>query len=128
GASVGQRPGYLAVATRLEGAGVDPLVIPGIDVSRVANALRIGGSLLRQQRDLVFGKPELVERRDIEVLGQLVDVFHADLGGLVDGLVRNLETQRLGDSGKALRLAGVVLLHDWPQKPAGQRAVRRVWH
>ena len=73
-------------------------------------------------------KPELVERRDVEVLGQLVDVFHADLGGLVDGLVRNLETQRLGDSSKALRLAGVVELHDWRQKPAGQRAVRRVVH
>src|SRR5438094_3355779 len=105
GAGVGQRPGYLPVAASLKGAGVDPLVIPGIDVSRVADALRIGRGFLREHGNLLLGKAELVERRDVEVLGQLVDVLHADLGGLVDGLVRNLEPQRLSDSSKALRLA-----------------------
>src|SRR5207244_11299186 len=70
-AGVGQRPGDLAVAARLEGAGVDPLVILGIDVPRIADALRVGRGLLGEHGNLLLGKAELVERWDVEVLGEL---------------------------------------------------------
>ena len=95
GAGVGQSPGDLAVASRLEGTGVDPLVIFRVHVSRIADALRVGGSLLGEQRDFVLGEPELVERRDVEVFGQLIDVFDANLGGLPHRFRSDLETQRL---------------------------------
>src|SRR5207245_10331595 len=40
GAGVGQRPSDLALAARLEGAGVDPLVIRGIYMARGADPRR----------------------------------------------------------------------------------------
>src|SRR2546426_4166056 len=128
GAGVSQRPGDLAVAARLEGAGVDPLVILGIDVPRVADALRIGRGFLGEHGYLLLGKAELVERWDVEVLGQLVNVFDPDLGRLPNRFVDDLEPQRLADPGEALGLAGVVVLHHRGEQPAGQRAVRGVVH
>src|SRR6266550_6447599 len=105
GAGVGQRPGDLAMAPRLEGASVDPLVVLGIDVARVADTLRIGRGLFGEHGNLLLGKAELVERWDVEVLGELVDVFDPDLGRLPDRFVGDLEPHRLPDSGEAFGLA-----------------------
>src|SRR6059036_2536839 len=113
GAGVRQRPGDLAVTARLEGAGIDPLVILGVDVSWVADALRIGRGFFGEHGNLLLGKAELVERGNIEVLGQLVDVFDSNLGRLPDRFVGDLEPQCLADSSEALRLARVVVFHDW---------------
>src|SRR2546426_4101223 len=102
GAGVGQRPDDLAVAARLERAGVDPLVILGIDIARVADALRIGRGLFGQHGNLLLGKAELVERGDIEVLGQLVDVFDPVFGCFPDRFVGYVDALRLCDPVEAI--------------------------
>src|ERR1700694_3396660 len=104
GTSVRQLPGDLPVASRLKGPRVDLLVVPGVDISRVADGLRVGLSLLRQQWDLLFREAELVQRRNIEVLGQLIDILDRQLGRFPDGFVGDVEAERLRDAGKALRL------------------------
>src|ERR1700730_4046259 len=113
---------------RLEGARVDLFVIARIDVARIANALRIFLRLLGEHGNLVLGKAELVQRWDVEVLGELIDVLDSNLGCLPGGLVRGVQGERLGDPSKALRLAGVVVFHDGCEQAAGQRAMRRVMH
>src|SRR5438445_9183223 len=79
---VGQRPRDLAMTSGFEGAGIDLFVVPRVDVARVADGLRIFFRLLRQHRDLILGEAELVQRRDVEVLGQLINVLDAALGRL----------------------------------------------
>src|SRR5438067_6070900 len=60
GAGVRQLFGDLAVAACLKGSGVDPLVVPGVHIPRVADGLGVGLRLLGQQRDFLFGKAELI--------------------------------------------------------------------
>src|SRR5438874_3261457 len=118
----------LTVPPRLEGAGVDLFVIAGIDVARIADGLRVFLRFLGEHRDLILGKAELVERWDVEILGQLVDILDRDFGRLPDGLVGRVQGERLRDSGEALGFAGVVVFHDGRQQAAGERTVRCVVH
>src|SRR5438045_6741451 len=74
GAGVRQLFGDLAVTACLKCAGVDPLVVSRVHIPRVADGLGVGLGLLGQQGDFLFGKAELIEGRDIEVVRQLVHV------------------------------------------------------
>src|SRR6267143_7193215 len=94
GARVRQLPRDLAMAPRLEGAGVDLFVIAGIDVAWIADGLRVFLRFPGEHGNLFLGKAELVERWDVEILGQLIDVLDGDLGRLPDGLVGGIESER----------------------------------
>src|SRR5919204_4600642 len=110
----------------LEGPLVDLLVRLHVELPRIAHRLRILEGDLRQHGHLVLGEPELLERRDVQVPGELVD--------LLDGEVRlrrlrfRLLAHGLGDPGEPVGRAGHVELHDRAEEPACEVAVRDVVH
>src|ERR1700724_2766638 len=103
GTGVRQLSCDLAVASCLKGPGVDLLVILGVDVPRVADRLWVRLGLLREHRDLLFREAELVERWDVEILSQLIDVLDREFRGLPDRLVGCVEGEGLRDAGNAPR-------------------------
>src|SRR5438445_8537808 len=110
GAGVRQCPSDGAMPSCLEGAGVDLLVTTGVDVARVANRLRVGLRLLGEQGDFVFREAELVERRDLEVFGELEDIFDRGLGGFPHRFPVDFEAERLRDARESFSHGCAVVL------------------
>src|SRR5207245_5198539 len=85
------------IASR-EGVAVDLLVAGRVESPRVADRLWILECDPGEHRDLVLGETELLERRNVDGLGQTVELLDAGHGRLERVEPRGADAARLRDA------------------------------
>src|SRR5450759_3516960 len=90
---------------------INAAVRGGIDIARIADGLGVVKRLVGEHRNLVLAEAELLHPRDVDVLGQLVDVLDRHLGGPPRRDAAGVKPERHRHAREPLGFAGVVVLH-----------------